>query len=155
MGSGSMDIVDKATRSRMMSGIRGKNTKPEMVVRRALFAAGLRYRLHRKDLPGTPDIVLPGRRVVIFVNGCFWHQHAGCRLAKLPRTNRQFWKRKLNKNVQRDHEAAEQLLAQGWRVLTVWECAIKEKTIRQTLGERLSSWISGDELSGEIRASAK
>lgn len=117
-----VDIVDKAVRSRMMSGIRGKDTKPEMQVRRFLHAAGFRYRLHVKDLPGRPDIVLPKYRAVIQVHGCFWHRHPGCRLAATPASNVEMWAAKFARNVERDKEVECQLTEMGWRVLTVWEC---------------------------------
>ncbi|NQD96755.1 DNA mismatch endonuclease Vsr, partial [Pseudomonas sp. CrR25] len=96
------DVVDTLTRSRMMSGIRGKNTKPEMLVRRALFKAGFRFRLHSKKLPGSPDVILPKRRVAIFVHGCFWHMHQGCTNARIPSTRTEFWRGKLKANVDRD-----------------------------------------------------
>lgn len=133
-----------------MSGIQGKNTKPEMLVRRALFASGDRFRLHRRDLPGAPDIVLPGRRVAVFVHGCFWHMHAGCKYAKLPSTRPEFWLAKLEGNVARDHRAIEALLADGWRVLTVWECATRSPASMVALSAALSTWIDGFEESGEI-----
>jgi DNA mismatch endonuclease (patch repair protein) len=135
----------------MMSGIRGKNTKPEIVVRRAFFAAGYRFRLHRRDLPGAPDVVLPGRRVAVFVHGCFWHQHMACRYAKLPSTNPEFWKAKLEGNSVRDRRDAEALLATGWRVLIVWECATRDRNILSVLPELLTEWIRGPEPEGEIR----
>lgn len=135
-----------------MSGIRGKNTKPEMLVRQALFALGHRFRLHRRDLPGAPDIVLPGRRVAVFVHGCFWHMHAGCKYAKLPSTRPEFWLQKLEGNVGRDHRAIEALLADGWRVLTVWECATRGPELAISLPKVLSGWIKGSEQSGEISA---
>lgn len=144
------DIVDAATRSRMMAGIRGKDTKPETLVRKALFKAGFRFRLHRRDLPGVPDVVLPGRRVAVFVHGCFWHVHPGCSYAKTPSTRREFWTRKLARNVERDARAREALLIAGWRVLVVWECATKDASARNSLLEVLSAWINGDEISGEI-----
>src|SRR5690349_6902310 len=97
-----MDVVGPAARSRMMAGIRGKDTKPEMLVRRCLTAAGARYRLHRRDLPGAPDIALPGAKVAIFVHGCFWHVHCGCRFAATPATRPEFWRAKLQGNVERD-----------------------------------------------------
>ncbi len=145
------DVVDPRTRSRMMSGIRGKNTKPEIVVRRALFSAGFRFRLHRRDLPGAPDVVLPGRRVAVFIHGCFWHQHMACRYAKLPSTSPEFWKTKLEGNSVRDRKDAEALLAAGWRVLTVWECATRDRKILPLLPELLTEWIRGQERAGEIR----
>lgn len=144
------DIVGPETRSRMMSGIRGKDTKPEILVRRTLFAAGFRFRLHRRDLPGAPDLALPGRKIAIFVHGCFWHMHKGCRLAKSPTTRPDFWKGKLEGNVERDRQAIKALLAQDWRVLVVWECATKDKTADSTLSEALLGWIEGTACFGEI-----
>lgn len=117
------DVVDPATRSRMMSGIGGKDTEPELRVRRRLHAAGLRYRLHAKGMPGRPDIVLPGIKTVVFVHGCFWHQHAGCRLAAKPSSNVEFWRRKLALNVERDLRVENDLKSLGWTVKVVWECA--------------------------------
>ena len=134
----------------MMAGIRGKNTKPETLVRKALFKAGFRFRLHRKDLPGAPDVVLPGRRVVVFVHGCFWHAHSGCPYAKVPATRREFWLRKLSGNVERDTRARVTLLAAGWRVLTVWECATKDSSVRNALPDILKAWITGSEVNGDI-----
>ena len=133
-----------------MSGIGGKNTKPELLVRKALFAAGFRFRLHRKDLPGHPDVVLPGRRVVVFVHGCFWHAHQGCPYAKTPATRREFWEVKLAANVERDRRTREALLSAGWRVLVVWECATRSSGVRERLSELLTHWIEGVELSGEL-----
>lgn len=144
------DIVDAPTRSRMMSGIRGKDTKPERLVRQALFKAGFRFRLHRRDLPGVPDIVLPGRRVVVFVHGCFWHVHVGCPNARLPATRPDFWRAKLSGNVDRDRAARELLVSTGWRVLTVWECATRDSRILGALPEMLRDWIEGAETIGEI-----
>ncbi|MBH3432638.1 very short patch repair endonuclease [Pseudomonas citronellolis] len=120
-----MDIVDSATRSRMMSGIRGRDTRPEMTVRKFLHARGYRFRLHRKDLPGRPDIVLPRFRTCIFIHGCFWHHHEGCRFAVLPKTRADFWAQKLRGNVERDLRAQEELARTGWRVLIIWECELK------------------------------
>ena len=145
-----VDVVDPATRSRMMSGIGGRNTKPEIVVRKALFAAGFRFRLHRKDLPGRPDVVLPGRRVAVFVHGCFWHAHRGCRYAKTPASRREFWEAKLAANVERDARALDALLSAGWRVLVVWECATRSAETREALPELLRRWIDGSEVSGEF-----
>lgn len=133
-----------------MSGIRERDTKPEMLVRRALFKAGFRFRLQRRDLPGVPDVVLPGRRVVIFVHGCFWYMHQDCSNGKLPSTRQEFWLAKLSKNVNRDREARDALLADGWRVLTVWECATKERETQAALPETLRAWIDGAEPIGEI-----
>lgn len=144
------DVVAPAVRSRMMSGIRGKHTKPEMIVRRALFAAGYRFRLHRRDLPGAPDIVLPGRRVAIFAHGCFWHMHVGCKNARLPSTRVEFWRNKLSRNAARDELATQALQNAGWRVLVVWECATRNPYTRANLSAELVNWIEGDTPVGEI-----
>lgn len=112
----------KAGRSQLMARIRSKNTKPELVVRRSLHALGLRFRLHRRDLPGKPDIVLPKYRLAIFVHGCFWHQHQNCRLASKPKSRREYWEPKLAGNVARDVTARAALAALGWRVEIIWEC---------------------------------
>lgn len=120
-----MDIVDHATRSRMMAGIRSRDTRPEMTVRKFLHARGYRFRLHRKDLPGRPDIVLPRFKTCIFIHGCFWHHHEGCKFATLPKTRADFWAEKLRGNVERDRRAQEALIRDGWRVLTIWECELK------------------------------
>ena len=109
-----------------MSGIKGKDTKPEMLIRRILTTAGMRYRLHRRDLPGAPDIVLPGKKVAIFVHGCFWHVHQGCRYATVPATRPEFWKTKLQGNIERDEAASAKLNMLGWRVLLVWECSTRQ-----------------------------
>jgi DNA mismatch endonuclease, patch repair protein len=145
------DIVSKEVRSRMMARIRGKDTKPEMIVRRALTAAGVGYRLHRRDLPGAPDLVMAGRRAVVFVHGCFWHRHEGCRHAKLPSSNAGFWRLKLERNAERDRKAVADLLAAGWRVLTVWECATK-RTSEADLKRALVGWLEGSERNAEVPA---
>lgn len=119
-----MDIVDKATRSRMMSGIRAKNTRPEMFLRQRLHALGFRFRLHAKDIPGKPDIVLPKYRALIIVHGCFWHGH-GCRHSVIPKTNVAFWQEKIQGNKLRDARNLKLQLDAGWRCLIVWECAIR------------------------------
>lgn len=134
-----------------MSGIKGKNSRPEILVRRLLFAAGYRFRLHRSDLPGKPDIVMPGRRVAIFVHGCFWHAHRECKYAKIPSTRREFWLAKLQANVDRDQRATERLVAIGWRVMCVWECATRDRDTAASLGNDLVEWINGDTQIGEIR----
>lgn len=120
-----------------MSGIRGTNTRPEMIVRRYLHASGLRYRLHVRSLPGKPDIVLPKHRVVIEVRGCFWHQHRNCRYAVMPKSNAHFWREKLTSNVARDKRSERALRAQGWRVLTVWECRVYRSQVLQALVKRV------------------
>ena len=117
-----MDRLTPEGRSWLMSRVGSKDTKPELVVRRLVFAMGYRYRLHSKHLPGSPDLVFPGRKKVIFVNGCFWHGH-DCHLFKLPETRREFWIEKINSNRQRDRLANEALIEGGWRVAVVWECA--------------------------------
>ena len=144
-----VDLVSPATRSRMMSSIKGKNSQPELLVRRLLFASGYRFRLHRRDLPGTPDIVMPGRKIAIFVHGCFWHLHKGCRYAKMPGTRPEFWKAKLEANVERDRLAVERLLALGWRVLCVWECSTRDAEATASLQGALREWIEvGAQLGG-------
>lgn len=118
--------ISRETRSRMMAGIRGRDTKPEHQVRRHLHAAGYRFRLFRKDLPGRPDVVLPKWRVVVFVHGCFWHGHLGCRYFKLPKTRAEFWKAKIDGNSKRDVIAVDRLREAGWRVAVIWECALRD-----------------------------
>ncbi len=122
------DFVDKQTRSRMMSAVGGKNSKLETEVRRSLFAQGFRYRLHRKDLPGKPDIVLPKYSVVIFVNGCFWHNH-GCARSKIPHTRANWWRKKLEDNRARDLKSICELRCLGWRVAIIWECSVRRPGI--------------------------
>lgn len=145
-----VDIVSAATRSRMMSGIQGKNSLPELQVRRLLFAAGFRFRLHRRDLAGRPDIVLPGRKVAIFVHGCFWHAHRGCKYAKTPSTRTEFWTSKLQANVERDQRAVTELVSAGWRVLCIWECATRDTGKLPLLGARIAEWIKEGCSFGEI-----
>jgi DNA mismatch endonuclease, patch repair protein len=128
------------SRSEMMSRIGSRNTAPEMLVRRGLHRLGFRFRLHRKDLPGRPDVVLPRHRAAIFVHGCFWHGHKGCPYFRLPKTNTDFWKGKIARNAERDAEAVARLVAQGWRVLTVWECAVRDGRGHDAVS-RMASWI--------------
>jgi DNA mismatch endonuclease, patch repair protein len=135
-----MDIVSSKVRSRMMSGIRGKSTKPELTVRRAAHAMGLRFRLHRRDLPGSPDLVFPRLRKIVFVHGCFWHRHAGCRFAYTPRSNATFWLEKLKANVRRDSAAQAALCETGWDVLVIWECEVDDG---KTLSRKLKSFLVG------------
>ena len=118
------DVLSPEQRRLNMSRVRGQDTKPEMQIRRGLHARGLRYRLQGRDLPGRPDLVFPKYRVVIFVHGCFWHFH-GCSLSKLPKTREEFWTKKLLKNQARDRQSSAQLQAAGWRVLWIWECALR------------------------------
>ncbi len=119
-----VDVLTPEQRRLNMSRIKGRNTKPELLIRKALHARGLRYRLHRGDLPGKPDIVLSGYRAVVFVHGCFWHAHK-CSLAKLPETSASFWRQKIDGNAVRDERAITELRANGWRVGVVWECAVR------------------------------
>lgn len=138
----------------MMTGISGKNTRPEMVIRRLLHASGFRYRLHRKDLPGAPDIVLPKYHVAIFAHGCFWHVHSGCYLFRMPASNIEFWHKKLTGNRARDERQIEQLRLLGWRALVVWECATRDTSKCADLQQRLADWIHGHMDFGEIPAKA-
>jgi len=118
------DIVTKAVRSRMMSGIRGINTRPEIRIRQLLHKEGFRFRLHTSHLPGKPDIILPRFQAVVFVHGCFWHGHE-CHLFKWPQTRRTFWKEKITGNRKRDEEVFSMLASDGWRIMVIWECALK------------------------------
>ena len=127
------DVHDKHTRSFNMSRIKGKNTKPEMLVRKYLFAHGFRYRLNVKDLPGKPDIVLPKYKTVIFVNGCFWHGHKGCKYFVIPKTRTDWWLNKIKDTQKRDREAEVQLNVLGWKVITIWECELKPGKVQTTL----------------------
>lgn len=136
-----------------MARIRGKDTAIEKQLRSELHRRGLRFRLHQRDLPGTPDIVFPGRRAVIFVNGCFWHQH-GCRLSATPKSNREFWTAKFEATRQRDRAAVSRLADDGWRILTVWECATRGSTASpiQDIGDQVVHWLDGDSRVGMIPA---
>src|SRR5579875_3014477 len=127
------DVHDKETRSYNMSRIKAKNTKPEMLVRKFLHANGFRYRLHVKDLPGKPDIVLPKYKTVIFVHGCFWHGHEGCKYYVVPKTKTEWWLNKINGNIVNDKKAITILKKMGWKVINVWECELKTFKISKTL----------------------
>jgi DNA mismatch endonuclease (patch repair protein) len=142
------DVVNPEVRSRMMSGIRGKNTKPEMLLRSALHRRGLRFRLHDKRLPGKPDLVFPSKHAVIFVNGCFWHGHSGCPYFKVPQTRRDFWMAKILRNKERDRETIAALEQTNWRVAVVWECATR-RDLHSTV-EVVESWLRGSEASLEL-----
>lgn len=139
-----------------MSGIRAKNTKPELTIRKALHARGFRYRIHCKDLPGNPDICLPKHRAVVFVHGCFWHGH-DCHLFKWPKTRPEFWAAKIARNRQVDSHAQAQLLDAGWRVGTVWECALKgpERLVLGGIVENLVDWLNSPAGRCEIRGAPK
>lgn len=127
------DIKTKESRSYNMSRIAGKDTKPEELVRKYLFSKGFRYRKNVRKLPGTPDLVLPKYRTVIFVNGCFWHGHEGCKYYVLPKTNTEFWKEKIERNKERDLKERMQLRNMGWHVILLWECQLKSKVREQNL----------------------
>ncbi len=127
------DVHSPETRSYNMSRIRGKNTKPEELVRKYLFAQGFRYRKNDARLPGKPDIVLPKYKTVIFVNGCFWHAHEGCRYFVWPKNNAEFWKKKIGGNIERDAKKQRLLTELGWKVIVVWECELKHSTVEYTL----------------------
>ena len=121
------DRLDVQRRSQNMAAIKSRNTEPELTVRRALHRLGYRFRLHRKDLPGSPDIVLPKYKAAIFVHGCFWHRHIGCKYAYTPKSRIDFWEKKFAQNVLRDEKAVHALRGAGWRVLVIWECSTKDK----------------------------
>ena len=132
------DVYSPEKRSAVMRQVKGKDTAPELQVRRLIWSLGGRYRLHRKDLPGKPDIVLPGRRLAIFVHGCFWHGHDCARGARVPKANRDYWLGKVARNRARDITSRSALEASGWRVETVWECELKD---RPTLKARVAGWL--------------
>lgn len=132
------DVFNKNKRSQIMSRIGGKNTKPEIIVRKLLHSLGYRFRLHRKDLPGKPDIILPRWKAVIFVHGCFWHGHKGCKRAGRPQTHADFWKNKIEGNMKRDAANIEQLVKLGYRCLVIWQCETKEIEI---LREKLTAFL--------------
>ena len=140
-----MDVHDKETRSYNMSCIKGKNTKPEEIVRKYLFSQGFRYRKNDKRLPGTPDIVLPKYKTVIFVNGCFWHGHEGCRYFVVPKTNTEFWVNKIETNKQRDIRKINDLQALGWKVIIVWECELKKHRFLDSMNN-LNNKIKNNEV---------
>ncbi|WP_312166616.1 DNA mismatch endonuclease Vsr [Phenylobacterium sp.] len=133
------DVFTPEKRSAVMRRVKGKDTAPELKVRRALTALGARYRLNRRDLPGSPDIVMPGRRLAIFVHGCFWHGHDCARGARTPKANREYWTAKVARNVARDQRTAAELTAAGWRVETIWECDLKDGA---ALTERLRGLLA-------------
>ena len=146
------DIVDAQTRSRMMAGIRGKDTKPETSVRKALHRRGYRYRLHNPKLPGKPDLAFTSRKAVIMVHGCFWHGH-GCNLFKWPSTRELFWRKKINRNRDRDSEMQQALESLGWRILVVWECALKGRTRKpfEEVVDGVSLWLDEGSANAEIQ----
>lgn len=146
------DVVSPEKRSRMMSGIRSKNTRPELAIRKLLHGRGFRYRLHDAKLPGKPDIVLTRFRAVILINGCFWHGH-NCHLFKWPSSNEPFWKAKINRNIAVDESARNSLHSAGWRILTIWECALKGKSRKpaETIADDIVAWLTTGAGDAEIK----
>lgn len=140
------DIVDKKTRSKMMAGIHAENTIPEITIRKFLFGQSFRYRLHYKNLPGKPDIVLPKYRVVVFVHGCFWHRHQGCKLNYAPQSNSELWQSKFEKNILRDKKQINALISEGWRVIVIWECGLRSHSSDL-------SWLPNEIRSGSMQYS--
>ena len=136
------DIFDRRKRSEIMSRIRGRDTEPEMVVRRIAHGLGFRFRLHRKDLPGSPDLVFPRHRAVIMVHGCFWHRHPGCKYATCPKTRIRFWEDKFAGNVVRDQRNEEALHERGWRVMVIWECETRD---RKAVATRIEELLGKDD----------
>lgn len=135
------DIVDHQTRSRMMAGIKGKNTRPELALRRALHSRGFRYRLHSTKIPGRPDLIFAKHRAVVFVHGCFWHRHEGCFYATTPATRAEFWQAKFEANIARDSAVRATLIESGWRVAIIWECALRKPEQVTVAGDSLSNWL--------------
>lgn len=146
-----MDTVDKATRSKIMASVGQKDTGPEKLLRAALHKRGLRYRLHDRSLPGSPDLVFPRFRAVIFVHGCYWHAHS-CYRSTLPKTRRDFWSKKFKDNKERDERKVRQLLETGWRVLIVWECVLVGKIALPSseIAEAVKNWLESPDTAGEI-----
>lgn len=136
------DTLSREERSRRMAMVRSADTRPEMRVRRLVHGMGYRYRLHRKDLPGKPDLVFPGRRAVIFVHGCFWHRHDDCPLARMPKSRREFWEPKLEGNKRRDEREIAALRAAGWRVMVIWECEIRDAV---AVAARVRDFLDGEQ----------
>lgn len=145
------DTLTPEARSRLMARIRGKNTRPELAVRSLAHRLGYRFRLHRRDLPGTPDLVFPGRRKVVFVHGCFWHRHSGCKRAAMPTDRQTYWQAKFDGNVERDIRKEIQLMAAGWEVLVIWECEIRNV---EDVAPRLREFLgpTGSELRSSLGA---
>jgi len=146
-----MDTVDRATRSRIMSAVGQKNTGAELLLRSALHRAGLRYRLHDRSLPGSPDLVFPRFRAVIFVHGCYWHAH-GCHRSTVPKSRQKFWTEKFAANRTRDTRKESLLRNEGWRVLIVWECALRGKSARpvEAIAEKVTAWLKSSRPKGQI-----
>lgn len=139
------DVKTPEQRSRNMAAIKGKDTKPEMIVRKYLFSRGMRFRVQVRKLPGTPDIVLPKYKTAIFVNGCFWHGHEGCKYFRLPKSNIEFWKEKIERNIERDRESMQALLDLGWKIIRVWECELRNKANRENTLNKIYKSITSSE----------
>lgn len=139
------DVMTPKQRSRCMAAVKGKDTKPEMIVRKYLFSRGLRFRVQARKLPGTPDIVLPKYKTAIFVNGCFWHGHEGCKYFRLPKSNIEFWKEKIERNIERDRESMQALLDLGWKIIRVWECELRNKANRENTLNKIYKSITSSE----------
>lgn len=135
------DIFSSEKRSKIMSKVKGEDTKPEMKVRRYLHSKGFRYRLHQKSLPGSPDLVFKKYNAIIFVNGCFWHGHENCKYAKLPKSRKSYWKNKISKNKKRDKKAINNLLNNSWRVLVIWSCSLKNKKLLEKKLQLVEKWL--------------
>ena len=150
------DVLSPKQRSYCMSRIRGKDTKPERLIRKGLFALGFRYRLHKRSLPGCPDLVFPKYRAVIFVHGCLWHKHQ-CDLFRWPKTNAEFWRRKITKNSENDARNLAKLNSAGWRVLVVWECVLrgKHKLGNERVIDRIARWLPSAQRRSEIQIKRK
>jgi DNA mismatch endonuclease (patch repair protein) len=148
-----VDVVSPDKRSQMMAGIRGKDTKPELLIRRELHRLGFRFQLHRSDLPGKPDMVFPRYRAAVFVHGCFWHGH-DCNLFKWPKSREEFWKAKIHQNKRRDEKALQELVRKGWRVAGIWECSLKGANRRglDFVVNRTVNWLTSGETHLEIRS---
>lgn len=144
------DVVNKTTRSRMMAGIKGKNTLPERVLRQAMHKRGLRFRLHVKELPGQPDLLFPRYKAAVFVHGCFWHRHRNCRYATTPATRTEFWQTKFASNVARDGVSTTALINNGWRVAIVWECSLRGSVDIQQTADELAKWLVSEAIRIEI-----
>lgn len=136
------DVMTPEQRSRCMAAIKDKDTKPEILVRKFLFSKGLRYRLNNRKLPGSPDIVLKKYKTVIFVDGCFWHGHEGCKYFRLPKSNTSFWETKITRNIERDKETTQALTALGWKVIRIWECELRNKSNREAALNKLLNDIT-------------
>lgn len=141
-----MDIFSKSKRSDIMSKISGKETKPEILVRKYLFSKGFRYRKNVKDLPGKPDIVLPKYKTIIFIHGCFWHGHEGCKKSNLPTTNTEFWSEKIGKNIERDRFNINNLNNKGWKVIIVWQCELKNADVMDKRLMKLTTEITNPKI---------